>query len=158
MDLLFFFEWIDASALARISKTYGGVFAVVQTFHISAMVLLGGMILTGDLRLMNILMRDIPSEVVIRNTEKWFGFALIVMILSGIFMMSAVAMKLYYNVFFFSKMVGLALGIFFFYVIRKPLLNQEHALINPWTLKLIGGTSILIWFSVAASGRWIGFS
>jgi hypothetical protein len=103
-------------------------------------------------------MRDIPSEVVIRNTEKWVGLALIVAILSGIFMMSAVAIKLYYNIFFFSKMAGLAMGLFFFYAIRKPLLNQEHALINPWTLKLVGGTSILIWFSVAASGRWIGFS
>jgi hypothetical protein len=158
MDLLFFFEWIDTSALAEISKAYGGVFAVVQTFHIGAMVMLGGMILAGDLRLMNVLMRDIPSEVVIRNTEKWVGLALIVAILSGIFMMSAVAIKLYYNIFFFSKMAGLAMGLFFFYAIRKPLLNQEHALINPWTLKLVGGTSILIWFSVAASGRWIGFS
>lgn len=158
MDLLFVFEWIDTSLLAQISKAYGGVFAVVQTFHLGAMVMLGGMVLVGDLRLLNVVMKDIPSEVVVRNTERWFGRALIVMVFSGIFMMSAVAIKLYYNTFFFSKMIGLATGIFFFYAIRRPLLNQDHSMINPWALKLIAITHILIWFSVAASGRWIGFS
>ncbi len=158
MDFLFFFEWVDTSLLAEVSKAYGGVFAVVQTFHLGSMVLLGGMILLGDLRLLNVLMRDIPVNIVVQETEKWFGRALIVIILSGIFMMSAVAIKLYYNTFFWSKMAGLAMGIFFFYAIRKPLLNQDSSLINPLALKLIASTHLLIWFSVAASGRWIGFS
>jgi len=158
VDLLFLFEWIDTSMLAEISKAYGGVFAVVQTFHLGAMVLLGGMILVGDLRLLNITMSDIPAPVVLKNTERWVGYALVVIVLSGIFMMSAVAIKLYYNVFFLSKMVGLFMGICFFYFIRKPLLTGDHSELNPWSIKIIAVTSILIWFSVAASGRWIGFS
>jgi len=144
--------------LAEISKAYGGVFAVVQTFHLGAMVLLGGMILVGDLRLLNVIMSDVPAQVVLKNTEKWVGYALIVVILSGIFMMSAVAIKLYYNVFFLSKMVGLFMGISFFYFVRKPLLKGDHSELNPWSVKIIAITSLLIWFSVAASGRWIGFS
>jgi len=158
VDLLLLFEWIDTSMLAEISKAYGGVFAVVQTFHLGAMVLLGGMILVGDLRLLNITMSDIPAPVVLKNTERWVGYALVVIVLSGIFMMSAVAIKLYYNVFFLSKMVGLFMGVCFFYLIRKPLLNGDHSELNPWSIKIIAVTSILIWFSVAASGRWIGFS
>ncbi len=158
MDVFAFFEWLDTSWLASISKAYGGVFAVVQVFHLLAMLTLGGMVLAGDLRLLGVLLKDVPSEVVIENTHKWFSMALVVLLMSGIFMSSAVAIKLYYNSFFWAKMTSLAFGIFFVYVIRRPLLRYDHATINPWTLRFIAVASMTIWFVVAASGRWIGFS
>jgi hypothetical protein len=158
VDLYPFFDWLDTSLLADISKAYGGVFAMVQMFHLLGMSMLGGMVLVGDLRLLNILLKDIPSQVVIENTQKWFNVALVIVMTSGIFMSSAVAMKLYYNQMFWAKMTSLGLGIAFVYVIRRPLLKFPHDTINPWTLKLIAVTSISIWFTVAASGRWIGFS
>ncbi len=158
MDLLFLFEWLDASLLAQISKAYGGVFAVVQMFHLLSLAMLGGMVLLGDLRLLNLLMTDVSSEEVIDNTHRWFGFALVVVIISGIFMSSAVAMKLYYNEMFWAKMATLAFGITFVYLIRRPLLRYDHNSISPWTIKLLAMASITIWFTVAACGRWIGFS
>jgi len=30
--------------------------------------------------------------------------------------------------------------------------------ISPLALKLVASSSIVVWFTVAASGRWIGFS
>jgi|TARA_B110000971_G_scaffold120256_1_gene123130 hypothetical protein len=158
VDLYPFFDWLDTSILADIAKAYGGVFAVVQMFHLLGMSMLGGMVLVGDLRLLNILLKDVPSEQVIENTQKWFNVALAIVMTSGIFMSSAVAMKLYYNEMFWAKMTSLGLGITFVYVIRRPLLKFKHDTLNPWTLKLIAVTSISIWFTVAAAGRWIGFS
>ena len=158
MDLYPFFDWLDTSILADIAKAYGGVFAVVQMFHLLGMSMLGGMVLVGDLRLLNILLKDVPSEQVIENTQKWFNVALAIVMTSGIFMSSAVAMKLYYNEMFWAKITSLGLGITFVYVIRRPLLKFKHDTLNPWTLKLIAATSISIWFTVAAAGRWIGFS
>ena len=158
MDLYPFFDWLDTSMLADISKAYGGVFAVVQMFHLLGMSLLGGMVLVGDLRLLNVAMRDTPSEIVIENTHKWFGIGLVTMIISGIFMSSAVSLKLYYNEMFWAKMSALAVGIAFFYLVRRPLLSVPHEGIKPALMKLMALTSIAIWFTVAASGRWIGFS
>ena len=158
MDLYPFFDWLDTSMLADISKAYGGVFAAVQMFHLLGMSMLGGMVLVGDLRLLNILLKDVPSEQVIENTQKWFNVALAIVMTSGIFMSSAVAMKLYYNDMFWAKMTSLGLGITFVYVIRRPLLKFKHDTLNPWTIKLVAVTSISIWFTVAAAGRWIGFS
>ena len=158
MDVLFLFEWLDGSILATMSKAYGGVFAVVQMFHLLAMAMLGGMVLVGDLRLLGVVLTDVPSETVIEGTHKWFTIALTVLILTGIFMSSAVALKLYYNEMFWAKMGSLALGILFTYAIRRPLLSFAHATINTWALRLLAITSIIIWFTVAASGRWIGFS
>lgn len=158
MDLYPFFDWLDTSMLADISKAYGGVFAVVQMFHLLGMSVLGGMVLVGDLRLLNVVMRDTPSEIVIENTHKWFGIGLVTMIISGIFMSSAVSLKLYYNEMFWAKMSALAVGIAFFYLVRRPLLSVPHEDIKPALMKLMALTSIAIWFTVAASGRWIGFS
>ena len=158
MSALPFFEWLDTSLLADISKAYGGVFAVVQMFHLLALSLLGGTVLVGDLRLLGVVMKDVPSQVVIDSTQKWFSVALVVLIMSGVFMASAVAMKVYYNEMFWAKMTALATGIVFVYAIRRPLLRFDHASINPWVLRLMALASMTIWFTVAASGRWIGFS
>lgn len=158
MDMLFFFEWLDASLLADIAKSYGGVFAMVQMFHLLALAMLGGMVLVADLRLLGVLLKDVPSEVVCESTNKWFNVALVVIMTSGVFMSSAVAMKLYYSESFAAKMTALATGIIFVYAIRRPLLRFDHSSINPWALRLLAITSITIWFTVAASGRWIGFS
>ena len=74
-------------------------------------------------------------------------------------MASAVALKLYYNEAFWAKMTGLALGVLFVYCIRRPLFSRfEHDDISPLAAKLTALCSLLIWFTVAASGRWIGFS
>lgn len=158
MDLYPFFDWLDTSLLAQMSKAYGGVFAVVQMFHLLALALLGGTVLVGDLRLLGVLMKDIPSEVVEANMRRVFGYALILITASGIFMSSAVALKLYYNEMFWAKMISLLVGTLFVYFVRKPLLSTDHSTINPWTLKIIAVASIVVWFTVAASGRWIGFS
>ena len=158
MDLLFFFEWLDGSVLATISKAYGGVFAVVQMFHLLAMALMGGMVLVADLRLLGVVLTDVPSEKICDHSHKWFGVGLMVMLISGVFMSSAVALKLYYNEMFWAKMITLIIGVAFVYGIRRPLLRYPHDSINPWALKLTAVASLIVWFVVAASGRWIGFS
>ena len=170
MDLVFIFEWLDTSLLADFAKSWAGFFAVVQTVHIASMVVLGGMILLGDLRMLNVLLTDVPSEHVLKNTTKWIYLALLFIILSGIYEASAIAMKLAYNSFFFAKMIGLTMGIIFILTLRSAVyrrapaaltLSQEQQgseSVQPWVVKLVAMTSLLIWFSVAASGRWIGFS
>ena len=158
MELLFIFEWLDTSILADISKAYGGVFAVVQMVHLVSLALLGGAVLITDLRLLGLVLRDVPSEVVASNMDRWFTLALIVMAISGIFMSSAVAMKLYFNEMFWAKMIFLSVGTLFVYFVKRPLLAHPHETINGWALRLLAISSIAIWFTVAASGRWIGFS
>ena len=158
MDLLFIFEWLDASILADMSKAYGGVFAMVQVVHLVALAMLGGAVLVSDLRLLGILLTDVSSESVVNNMDRWFARPLIVIAVSGVFMSSAVAIKLYYNEMFWAKMIGLSFGAAFVYFVRRPLLRHPHQTINVWSIRLIAVSSMIIWFTVASSGRWIGFS
>ena len=120
--------------------------------------LLGGMVLVGDLRLLGVLLKDVSSEAVIANTQKWFTLALLGLIVTGIFMSSAVAKKLYYSEMFWAKMSALLVGVVFVYAVRRPLLRFAHQSISPWTLKMTAVASMVTWFTVAVCGRWIGFS
>ena len=159
MELLPFFEWAETSFLGYIGKTYGGVYATFgQSIHLMSLAVLGGSVLVTDLRLLGVIMKDVPSEVVADQAHKWFRIALAFILATGIFMAAAVGQRKYYNDFFWAKMSALLVGIIFVFAIKRPLLKGNHADIQPWLLKLVAVASILVWFSVAATGRWIGFS
>ncbi|MBC54813.1 MAG: hypothetical protein CMQ34_13370 [Gammaproteobacteria bacterium] len=159
MELLPFFEWAETSFLGYIGKTYGGVYATFgQSIHLMSLAVLGGSVLVTDLRLLGVIMKDVPSEVVADQAHKWFRISLAFILATGIFMAAAVAQRMYYNDFFWAKMSALLVGIIFVFAIKRPLLKGNHADVQPWLLKLVAVASILVWFSVAATGRWIGFS
>ena len=158
MDLEFLFEAMDASGFATLVKASGGVFAMVQTVHLTCMAVLGGMLLVTDLRLLGVLLRGMPADDVVEATRKWINYALAAMVLSGIYMSFAVAVKLYFNFFFWSKMAALVIGCLFLYFVKLPLLARGVDQLGVWTVRLVALASLMVWFTVAASGRWIGFS
>ena len=148
MELLAFFEWWDASILAEVAKSSGGVFAAVQTVHLVSLALLGGMIIASDLRLLNLILVDVPVTEVIENTQKWINRALVALALSGIYQASAVTIKLYYNSFFWSKMAGLVIGLTLLYMIKLPLLRgNDIGELNPWTVRLVAIASLMTWLA-----------
>lgn len=157
MELLALFEWVESSLLGQIGKTWGGVYAIGQSVHLMSLAVLGGSVLVTDLRLLGVVLRDTPQPVVTENAHKWFRAALLVLIITGIFMAAAVATRMYYNYFFWAKMATLLTGIIFVFAIKRPLLkrNEDN---KPWVIRMVALASLMIWFTVAASGRWIGFS
>ena len=168
MDIVFIFEWLDASWLSDLARTSAGLFSMVQAVHILSMVMLCGMLILGDLRMLNVVLTGVPSDVIIQNTKKWIYIGLVGIILSGIYEASAIAMKLATNSFFWAKMAGLAMGIVFLLSVRSAVYSRAPEVIgsngpqsepvDAWVVKLVALANLLIWFSVAANGRWIGFS
>lgn len=158
--LLPVFEWIKYSSwIGVIGTTYGSVYATVEAMHLLSMATIGGVVLATDLRLLGVVFRDVPSEILTSGTQKVFKVALVVAILTGIFCAAGVGDKVYYMQVFWIKMLVLVAGSAFMFFIKQPLLDSKpHSEINPWVIRLLAVTSILIWFTVAATGRWIGFS
>jgi hypothetical protein len=120
VELLSIFEWMEASALGSIGKTYGGVYAIGQSLHLMSLAVLGGSVLVTDMRLLNVVLRDVPSEVVEQNAHRWFRYAVVTIVLTGIFMAAAVALRMYYNQFFWAKMVSLSIGGTFCLLRKAP--------------------------------------
>lgn len=158
LELYEFFLWLETTPFGVIGKTWGAVFAIVEAFHLLAMALLGGAVIVSDARLMGWLFADVPAREILDKAHKVFVAGLIVVLLTGIFMACGVAGKLYWLPVFWYKMLALATGIFFVYFIRRPLLRRDLNEINPQVVKLVAISSMLVWMTVAATGRWIGFA
>jgi cyanate permease len=158
MTLLSYFEALEASPIGVFVKDQAATFAIIEAVHLMALALLGAAVVSSDLRLLNVVMKDIPSNKVTDQAHRWFKVALVAMLVTGFFMLAGVATKCYHNPFYWAKMIALGIGIVFVFAVRAPLLRKDHAQLNPWTLKLVALASLSIWFLVAASGRWIGFS
>jgi hypothetical protein len=158
MTLLSIFEALENGPIGFVMKDKPATFASVEAVHLVALAVLGGAMFASDLRLLNVMLRDVPSKAVTDTAQKWFTWALIVLLITGFLMLCGVATKCYHNFYYWVKMSALGLGILFAYFVRKPLLAGDHSQLNPTTLKLVGAASIAIWTIVAASGRWIGFS
>jgi hypothetical protein len=158
MDVLSLFTGLEASPIGVFVKDRGATFALIEAVHLMALAALGGTVLVSDLRLMNLVLRDVPSQTITDGAHKWFKVALTVLLITGFFMLAGVATKCYHNFYYWVKMAALCTGIVFVFAIKQPLLRRDHAAIKPFTLKALAMASMSVWFIVAASGRWIGFS
>ncbi len=158
VDLYDFFLWMETTWFGVIGKTWGAAFAVVEAFHLLAMALLGGAVFVADLRLLGWSFLDVPAQEVLDKAHKVFLVGLIVVLSTGIFMACGVAGKLYWLPVFWYKMLALTTGILFVFFIKRPLLNRDLDEIKPWVVKLVAVSSLLVWITVAATGRWIGFA
>ena len=104
------------------------------------------------------LLTDVSSKIVIDRCHVLLVWALVILISTGVFMACGVALKVYYLPVFWYKMLALGAGILFHFYVRRPLLKFDLEKINPMIVKLTALASVLVWFMVAATGRWIGFS
>ncbi len=127
MNLLPFFEWLEASPIGVFVKDQAATFAIIEAVHLMALALLGAAVLSADLRLLNVVLRDVPSNTVTDQAHRWFKWSLAALLVTGFFMLAGVATKCYHNPFYWAKMITLAIGIVFVFAIRAPLLRKDHA-------------------------------
>jgi hypothetical protein len=158
LALLPMFEWMETTPFGVIGQTWGAAFALVEAIHLLAMAVLGGSVLVGDGRLLSLVFTDVPLRQVQDACHRLFVWSLLLIILTGVFMACGVAIKIYYLDVFWYKMLALFVGVAFAFFVRRPLLRHEIEQLNPWVLRLVAVASLMIWFSVAATGRWIGYS
>lgn len=152
------FDWMTASWFGIIGTTWGAAFAFIEAIHLIGLALIGGTVIAGDGRLLGFVLVDYPKQTITSNTYSIFNWALIVTIATGIFMACGVAGKIYFLKVFWYKMLALSAGMLFEYGIRRPLLAKEMEAINPLVLKMTAIASIMVWVTVGALGRWIGYS
>ena len=156
--LLPLFEWMESNWFGVIARTWGAAFAVVEAAHLLAMALLGGAIVISDGRLLGLLLRDVPIQTVLTNAHRLFVIGLLISIATGLFMACGVAMKIYYLPVYWFKMLALTVGVLFTFAVKRPLLADGIEDLNPWVVRAVAVASLMVWFMVAATGRWIGFS
>jgi hypothetical protein len=154
--LLPFFEWCEASAVGEFIRTSLWLFPAIECVHLLGLVLLGGAVLLVDLRLLGMGLRDLPVHVVGAAGHRLLLGGITLMVLTGVPLFLSEAIKCYYSQAFWVKITTLPLALAFTFAVRQRVIGVDG--VSRGTERLTGGTSLLLWFVVAAAGRWIGFS
>lgn len=153
-----FFDWIEHTGHGTMIRDSLWQFAAIEAVHLLALAVIGGAVLIVDFRLLGWTLRRQPVKQIARDAEPWLAGSLIMMLVTGYFLMASLAASKYYvNLAFQLKMVFLVLAMLFTYTVRRHLVYKEDAQINPTVAKLVAIASILLWSGVGIMGRGIGF-
>lgn len=155
--MLPFFEWCDASWLGTTVRDSLWAFPVLESIHLLGLSLLGGSLLIVDLRMLGLGLIRQPIAAIAEDARPWLLRALGVMALTGVPLFFSEAVKCYWNPSFRVKMVALPLALAYTFLVKQRV-ARAATLDTTARTRLAALGSITIWFTVAAAGRWIGFS
>ena len=156
MTLLEVFQALEEMWIGEAIRTSYWLFPFIEAIHLVGLALLGGTILVVDLRLLGLTLRSRPSTQVLLNARPYFVLALVTMFATGIPLALSEMIKLYYNFSWWVKITTLGIAILFTFFVRNPIVLKERA--SKVTQAGVGLVSLVLWFTVAGAGRWIGFS
>lgn len=124
MSLLSFCQWVQSTDFFTAIRGSWYVYPVIMSAHLAGIALFGGMILAVDLRLLGVAMRKRPVSDVIGQLSwlKRVGFVLVAT--CGILMFGSKAEEYYYNAFFRTKMIILAMIFLHAVVFRGSVYRQ----------------------------------
>jgi hypothetical protein len=158
-DLVSYFE---DSGLANSIRENDVLFPLIESVHVVSICLVVGSILVVDLRLLGLASVHRSVSRVIGGTlpVTWSAFA--VAVVSGALLFISNATNYLANDYFVAKIslicaAGLNMAIFHV-ISARGLPRWDNAASPPLSARLAGGLSILLWVSVVACGRWIGFT
>jgi hypothetical protein len=139
------------------------LFPTIESTHVLALVIVVGSIMMVDLRLLNLASRQRSVQDLTREVLPWTWTAFGVAAITGSLLFSSSAVR-YVGIWQFeTKMCLLALaainmGIFHFGAYRSVAQWDQAPAQPPLAAKLAGGISLLIWVTIVALGRWVGFA
>jgi hypothetical protein len=132
-------------------------FPAIESVHVVAITLVVGSIAVVDLRLLGVASRGRDARELIRSILPitWSAFALAVVTGSLLFVANPISYAA--NFFFLGKMMLLliaGLNMVLFHVFAHQHLEREGAILP----RLSGAASLILWTTIVAFGRWIGFT
>jgi hypothetical protein len=154
--MLSWFVALGHSGLGQYMQASRWGFAVVEAVHLLGLAILGGAVLIVDLRLLGLILKSESARTVSRGLSKVLLSSMVIMLLTGITLVSEEALKCYHSPAFRWKMALLAAAVVFYFTLhRAALLRTEKQQVDVWS-RLAAGISLTLWLGVGVAGRAIG--
>jgi hypothetical protein len=154
--LLPWFEFIGDLPISRAMNESAWLVAVIQAFHLLALVLFTGALLIVDLRLLGRGLTDRPVAEVARSARPWLAGGFAGLVVTGIPQLMSLAVKEYYSQFFWTKMYFLIAALAFMLTVRRAVVRTSEARVPWWLRGAVAIVSLGLWSGVAISARLIG--
>ena len=161
MSLLEFAKWIQGTDWASYVRMSAYLYPAILSAHLSGIALFAGAILVTDLRLLGVMLRNYTVSDIVGQLRWPKRIGMLIVATCGILLASSKAEEYYYNVFFRTKLILLALVFVHALVFRGGVYNNTSALDQagqiPGKAKLAAALSLILWISIACVGRGIGY-
>ncbi|MCV2348301.1 DUF6644 family protein [Paucibacter sp. Y2R2-4] len=160
-QLLAWAEAIEQSRVGLALAESALAFPLIEGAHLLGLALSFGLLAIADLRLLGLLLRQVPAHQVLRQLRPWIfgGFAL-TFITGGLLFWSEAA-KILFNPAFVAKLVltvlALANALVFETRLAPRAIEWGQALRLPTPVRLAGLASLTLWSGVLITGRLIPY-
>lgn len=161
MQLQAFAHWVQSSSVGQAMGASPALFPLVESLHVLFVAVMMGTIAFVDLRLMGLMNVGRPVSKTLREMLPFTVGSFFVVVLTGTLLWTAHPLQYLRNGPFVAKMmlmVAAGINILVFHVVTQRSMGQWDLGKVPVQALLAGSTSLLLWISVVACGRWIGFT
>jgi hypothetical protein len=156
-SLLPLFEWCEATAIGRAIKGSLWLFPVIESVHLLGLGMLGGSLLVVDLRMLGVGLSRHPLAQLAAESRRWLFASVAVLVVTGSALFLSESVKCYYSQAFWVKITTLPVALLFTLTVRQRVAMSRATEATILT-RLVALASLALWLTVAAAGRWIGFS
>jgi hypothetical protein len=137
------------------------VFPVIETVHLLGLALSVGLLLVVDLRLLGLVLPNVPAAKVHHQLRRWIFVGFTLTFVSGALLFWSEAGQAIVNYAFIAHalfiLVGIANAAFFELRLVPDASNWKVGLSLPAAARYAGATSLSAWFLVLVSGRLIPY-
>jgi len=156
-----FFEWLSQTSLSITLRNGTYYFPILVIIHVLTIGLFGGMVAMANLRVLGLVLQDIPVSRVFSQFRpwKWIGFG--ILLITGTMLSLSDPVEYGGNIMFWISLVILlvaALNAFVFhYGVYRTVAEWDEAPRAPARARAWALRSLVLWISLVFIGRAIAF-
>lgn len=151
------FQWLEASAVGTAIRRSMWGFAIVEMAHLLFLAGLGGAVLVLSARVLAPARWRVSVARLARDITPLLLVCLAGLIVSGVALVSAEALRCYSSRPFWVKMALLAIAVAWQAEVHRRALRVPESAHAPIQARLAALVAVILWLSVGAAGRAIGF-
>jgi hypothetical protein len=149
------FQWLNNLPVSIAIRESIWISPLVNVAHLLALVMFVGAVLIVDLKLIGS-DEGTPIDAIAKGAHPWLVRGFVLLFLTGVPQLISNALREYYSVFFWFKMVVMVLALVFTFTVRRRVTLAQAGSVPVGTRKLVGASSIALWAAVAIPARLIG--
>jgi hypothetical protein len=155
-------QWLEGLAWTTAIRESAWGYPIIETAHVASIVVFAGLVIMMDLRLVGLAFTHAPLTQIQRRLFPWQMAGLVPSTATGLLLCCVDPLRYYGNVFFWVKLVLLALAgvnalAFHLRTYRTAGRWEEDPQVAA-TARLAGAVSLLLWSATIVSGRLIAFN
>lgn len=151
--------WLEGTSLHTTMQTVEWAVPTAQTLHILAIAAVFASSVALALRALQLAGTDWSPAQWGRRLDGWVGWGLLVLLLSGVFLVSGEPARSLNNVLFQTKMVLLIVAVGLFWALSRGIRRVDRPdQRSPGTVRLLAALVVLVWLAIIICGRWIAYT